>query len=223
MVNAASSNADFFMQYIGDIRKFLEQIGGCKPGTLHLIILGQERADDSLQLGTIMQPMLDASGGINPLTVQVKQARFGSRDERVLAAPAALHVLSDEVREAILESSPDVKMSADASLIKVLTCLLDIPPKFYEVHQHAYQLLIRLQTWQPLVEALRCAMADSTLQSSHSDINTLFYLPPHSSEVKHNGTLPSWRPRPGAVLYTLEALYALMEPAIPATAGVHPS
>lgn len=164
-----------------------------------------------------MQPMLDASGGINPLTVQVKHARFGSRDERLLAAPNALHVLSDGVREAILENSPDVKMSADAPLIKVLTCLLDTPSCAYEVHQHAYQLLSRLQTWQPLVEALGIAMADSTLQSMHSDIHGLFYLPP-DSESKH--TRYSWRPRPGAVLYTLEALYALMEPAIPDKAGV---
>lgn len=164
-----------------------------------------------------MQPMLDASGGINPLTVQVKHARFGSRDERLLAAPNALHVLSDDVREAILENSPDVKMSADAPLIQVLTCLLDTPSCAYEVHQHAYQLLSRLQTWQPLVEVLGIAMADSTLQSKHSDIHDLFYLPPHDSESKDIGC--PWRPRPGAVLYTLEALYALMEPAIPDKVG----
>lgn len=212
------------MQYVGDIRRILEQIAGCKPGTLHLVIMGSEQSNDSLQLGTLMQTMPDASAGLASLTVQVKQAqaRIGSRSERLLAAPAALHALTSDVQEAILESSPDVTMSTDMSLVTVLTALLDTPPSAYDVHRHAYQLLCRLQTWQPLIEKLRSCMADSTLHADHTDINELFCLR-HQGGAGANGAVSSWRPQPGAVLYTLEALYSLMEPAMPPKNGVfHP-
>lgn len=181
---------------------------------LHLFILGQERCNDSMQLGTIMQPMLDASSGINPLIVQVKQARIGTRGERLVAAPSALHTLSGDIQKSILSSSPDVTMSDDASLMKVLMALLDTPVDAYQVHQQAYQVLSRLQTWQPLVDSLRCAMADSAHNPPHEDVAALFHLPGPSSHSEENGSIASWQPEPGAVLYTLEALFALMEPAI---------
>lgn len=210
---------------MGDIRKILEQVAGCKPGTLHLTMMGAEQGNDSLQLGTLMQQILDASGGMNSLTVQVKQvqARISSRSERLLAAPAALHVLTSDVQEAILESSPDVTMSADESLVNVLTALLDTPCSAYEVHQHAYQLLCRLQTWQPLMERLRSCMADSKVNADHTEINQLFYFPPHDRGREENGAVTKWRPQPGAVLYALEALYTLMEPAMPPKNGTNSS
>eukprot|EP00892_Ulva_mutabilis_P012890 jgi/Ulvmu1/9974/UM059_0023.1 len=205
------------LMYVGDIRRILEQVAGCKPGTLHLVIQGSERSNDSFQLGALMQPLLDASAGLNSLTVHVKQAqaRIGSRSERLLAAPAALHVLTNDVREAILASSPDVTMSADASLVEVLIALLDTPPSAYEVHQHAYQLLCRLQTWQPRLEKLRSSMADSTLNAADTDVKQLFCMPDQGGAVRDNGASTAWRPQPGAVMYTLEALYSLMEPAMP--------
>lgn len=175
------------VQYIGDLRQIVGHACCCSP---LLYGAGQRLVNDSLQLWGAGR-LEEQSNGRYKLQVHAVPASDSTSPE---GCPP----------DHLLQSAPDVTMASNRNLIYMLLHLMDAPDVSIEVQRLAYKALVRLRTWPEITRSLkeRCgelapgAVSDSTKQ--------LFFIP--------SGHGPAVRPQPAALMYTFEALFALMEP-----------
>jgi hypothetical protein len=183
------------MQYVGDLRRYLATSLQLSPSVIRMICMGKELARDDFRFGTLH--VLDL--GCRPAKLAVQM---------VLGKDNPLLDLPEDVMGCVMRTAPDVVMAADDVLWAMLMYLLDFPSASHALHCKAYQVLRRLKTNDKLVSELRRAMSSgppSPGAGLPESVHELFYIP--ISER-------SFQPQPGALLYTLEALYCLLEPAL---------
>jgi hypothetical protein len=173
---------------MGDVRKLIEHVCGC---SIMLFGVGQRLVSDSSHLCQAGR-LEEQPGGRYKL--QVHALPLGDN-----AAPAG-YPPSD-----LLCTAPDVKMAGDSNLIYMLLHLVDAPNATAEVQCLAYKTLARLQTWPEITKSLKTCCGELAPGMISDSIKQLLFMP--------LGNGMAVRPQPAALMYTLEALFALMEPA----------
>jgi hypothetical protein len=169
---------------------------GSQPGELRLLSMGRVNDNDSLQL-------CDARTGYS--------AKLAFN---VLKVKLNLHHVSSQpphVQELVKTTSPNVVMGSNPTLMRMIIYLLDQPPNRTGVHAKAYDVLARLQTFPDIVNSLKAAGAPFSGEGLPACVHSILCIPVAGAPVAQK--------RPGALLYALEALYALMRPATTHTQG----
>lgn len=175
------------MQYIGDLRQIVGRVCGCTP---LLYGAGQRLVNDSLQL---------CGAG------RLEEQSDGRYKLQVHALPPNGTAPPEYPPSDLLQTAPDIKMAGDRNLIYMLLHLVDAPNTTSEVHRLAYKALIRLRTWPEISRSLKDCCGELAPGAISDTTKQLFFIP-----VGHG---PAVRPQPAALMYTFEALLALMEPA----------
>ena len=189
------------MQYIGDLRAYIASAFACQPGEVRLISLGQEHADDSVQLLDLLATVVDTLC-FHAMRVKLNVAYVSSQPP--------------DVRDIVAATCPDVLMGGDAALLRLLIYLLDFPAAQHAAHAQAFEVLSRLGTAADVARELRAACAPAAAAAGE--------FPPgvrRALNIPAPGA-PAAQRRPGALLYTLEALQELMEPATRLAPGAAP-
>ena len=104
----------------------------------------------------------------------------------------------------LLQSAPDITMASNRNLVYMLLHLMDAPNISAEVQCLAYKALVRLRTWPEITRALKECCGELAFGAVSDSTKQLFFI-----SVEHG---PVVRPQPAALMYTFEALFALMEP-----------
>ena len=166
------------------------------PGEIRLLCMGDTQGDDSLQLK-------DSRGAkAAPLTGPASFNAIKVR-ENVALVPN----MPEEVRQLVATTAPSALMSGNASLMRMLLYLLDLPAGVHGVHREAYQVLSRLPTFEAATPDLKQAAGCDAKGKWPPALRCALCLP--ETPGVHVA-----QKRPGALLYALEALYAQMRPAV---------
>lgn len=200
------------MQYINDLRKYVAKACGWRPGETRLTILGKHLDDDALQLSA---GLMDAHSRLNMDLLSI----HGSK---VRVDPLHLSSLPAEVLQIVETTAPNVVMWQQPELMRMLLFLLDLPPRKFAVHREAYAVLARLAAFEGVQNDLRCRADDTGSGASSAarggaahalpeGVRRALCIPP--------GNVEQVQKRPGALLYALEVLYALMCPAASGNLG----
>jgi hypothetical protein len=191
------------MQYIADLRAYLASSLGFRPGEVRLFSMGKEYDDDSLQLADLF------SSVVEKLSFHMHKVKLG-----------LYHVSSQppEVQDLVAKTCPDVLMGQHPTLTATLIYLLDFPVGEHGAHSTAYAVLARLETSPELLQELQQAQEDASPEAGG------FVKDSFSPAVRRVLNVPVplapvFQQRPGALLYTLEAIFALMQPATSCTPG----
>jgi hypothetical protein len=191
------------MQYIADLRAYLASSLGLRPGEVRLFSMGKEYDDDSLQLADLF------SSVVEKLSFHMHKVKLGLH--HVSSQPQA-------VQDLVAKSCPDVLMAQHPTLTATLIYLLDFPVREHGAHSTAYAVLARLETSPELLRELQQAPEDVPVDASADGEDT---FAPAVCRVL-NTPVPQagmFQQRPGALLYTLEAILALMQPTTSCTPG----
>jgi hypothetical protein len=178
------------LQYLGDLRDFVARAVGVHAGEIRIMSMGAENLDDALQL-TALHRGYDMPLLFNTLKVRANPFHVSSFPPNVL--------------EVLHETAPNVLLGGNAPLMRMLLYLLDLPAGTTDVHREAYSVLARLPTFREVTADLKAAAAPCAGAGLPPVVRRVLCIPEEGAGVVQK--------RPGALLYTLEALYALMRPA----------
>lgn len=173
-----------WMQYFGDLRQVLEHLCGCSP----MLIVRQRTMHDGESLYGAA-PYEELSDG----TYRIQVHALPPND-------------TQKQRSARPQIAPDALMADNSNFIHLLLHLVDAPNATAAVHCLAYKALSRVHTWPEVANLLKDFCVELTPGGQRSETaKRLFFIP--------SAHQPYAQPQPAALLYTFEALYALMEPA----------